>query len=230
MQTATGAGFTNPLYGDAGVIGLPAMPKERGGKFMAKGAKLTRKQLLKEPDQFITTTGRMIRWARSHRRSLVWGTGAFLALVVALVGYAALSERLEQRAHDRFRELSERYSAKLESDGPRAAFEDVKEDFESALDSYGGKDAAVPARFAFADICMEAREPELALRHLRQSLKDFEEDPFYRYLVLDKMGHAYLALEAYPRAIEVFEQVAARKDFFLQDEALFLLGGIYEET
>lgn len=197
---------------------------------MAKGAKLSRKQLLKEPDQFITTTGRMIRWARSHQRSLLWGTGGFLVLVVAIVGYIALSERLEQRAQDRFRGLMDRYSAKLESDGAKAAFDDVKEDFEGALDSYGGKDAAVPARFAFADICMEAREPELALRHLRQSLKDFEKDPFYRYLVLDKMGHAYLALKVYPRAIEVFEEVAARKDFFLQDEALFLLGGIYNET
>jgi hypothetical protein len=43
---------------------------------MAK-KRTTRKQLLKGPDEFITQTGKAIRWARANTKPLIYGTCAF---------------------------------------------------------------------------------------------------------------------------------------------------------
>lgn len=195
-----------------------------------KGAKLSRKQLLKEPDQFITFTGRVIRWVRSHTRPLAYGAAAFFAAVILAAGWAALSERREEQARQQFEDLLDRYASAEAAEGAEAALQAVETDFRRALEDYGGKDAAVPARFAFADICLKGGDPEQALVHLRRSADDFADDAFYRYLVVNKTGHAHLALKDYPRAVEAFEEVASRQGFFLRDEALFLLGEIYGET
>ena len=53
---------------------------------MAKN-RVTRKQLLKGPDEFFTTTGRLINWAREHTIGLIWGGGIFLALVLFISFY-----------------------------------------------------------------------------------------------------------------------------------------------
>ena len=44
---------------------------------MAKQKRVTRKQLLKEPDEFITTTGRIIAWGRKYTRQVAYAAGAF---------------------------------------------------------------------------------------------------------------------------------------------------------
>ena len=48
---------------------------------MAKTAK-TRKQLLKDPDQFITFSGKLIAFGRSNSKTLLIGAGIVVALVL----------------------------------------------------------------------------------------------------------------------------------------------------
>jgi len=49
---------------------------------MAK-KRVTRKQLLKEPDEFITFTGKLIRFGRAHHKELTYAVCAVFIIVIA---------------------------------------------------------------------------------------------------------------------------------------------------
>ena len=65
---------------------------------MAKQKRVTRKQLLKKPDEFITTTGRIIRWGRQYTRQVAYAAVAFLLFLVVITGYRYYSNNAENRA------------------------------------------------------------------------------------------------------------------------------------
>ena len=47
---------------------------------MAKIRKKTRKELLKEPDEFITISGKLIRFAVAHKNQLIYALGVIVAV------------------------------------------------------------------------------------------------------------------------------------------------------
>ena len=53
--------------------------------------KISRKQLLNEPDEFITTTGRIIRFLQDNRRQVVlYGIIVLAVLAAGFLGYSYL--------------------------------------------------------------------------------------------------------------------------------------------
>jgi hypothetical protein len=77
---------------------------------MAKKRKKTRKELLKEPDEFMTLTGKVIGFAVEHKTQLTYGLGIIhktqltyglgiiLALVIIVSGVRFFSIRAEKKA------------------------------------------------------------------------------------------------------------------------------------
>ena len=62
-------------------------------------AKIDRKKLLKEPDEFLTLSDRAVRWARTHTRPLTIGVCAALAGMILVLGIQAyLNHRQAQGA------------------------------------------------------------------------------------------------------------------------------------
>ena len=55
--------------------------------------RVTRKQLLKEPDEFISFTGKLIQFSRQHDREITYAVSAFFIIVVALAAFRFFSNR-----------------------------------------------------------------------------------------------------------------------------------------
>ena len=64
---------------------------------MAK-VKKTRKELLKEPDEFITTTGKLIRWAVKYQTQLTYGLIAVVVVAIGVSTYRYFNARAEAQA------------------------------------------------------------------------------------------------------------------------------------
>ena len=60
----------------------------------------TRKQLLKEPDQFITFSGKLIAFGQSHLKTILIFTGTLLALLLVAVTVRQVMDRNENRASE----------------------------------------------------------------------------------------------------------------------------------
>ena len=103
--------------------------------------KITRKELLKEPDQFITFSGRLIAFGQRYGRQLTY---AVVALLVLLAGYTAVRyfiARAENRAFALLDQYSAEYRQALPSKGPQAALEAVEKGFNGLVDTYGDRRA-----------------------------------------------------------------------------------------
>lgn len=187
------------------------------------GNKMSRKELLKEPDQFITVSGRLIAFGRRHQRPLIYGAAAVLVLLVAFTAVRYFTARAENRAFALLDAHTAQYRQRLAAEGPQAALEAVADDFESLIADYGGRTGGRLARVRYGDVCYAAGRYERAVELYRGALADFEDEPFYRSLLLTGLGYAYQQQGDAARAAEFFGRVVEAPDAPLRDESLFML-------
>ena len=196
---------------------------------MAK-KRVTRKQLLKEPDEFITFSYRMIRLGVAYRQHLMIAVGVFCAAVLVYVGMQYVSARSRAKAFNLLENAVARYDRELAENGPAKALAEVEGDFELILKKYGSNAGGRMARLTFAQYHFSAGGAERAIQLYDAALADFEDDPLYRSLVLSGLGYAHSLKGDGPTAISYFEQVVSGTVAGLKGDALFNLGLLYART
>jgi tetratricopeptide (TPR) repeat protein len=196
---------------------------------MAKGA-ATRKQLLKEPDQFITFSGKLIAFGRSNLKTILISTGILLALLIVVVTVRQISHRNENRASERVEKAVAKYSAALQDTNPKTAYDRIKTDFEEIFDVYGSKNAVKIARIVYGDISYKAGDADTAIAMYTKALDDFNQSPALKNIVLSGLGYAFVLKKELPQSIRYFEMISADKENTMKSGALFNLAWLYEET
>ncbi|MDX2451872.1 tetratricopeptide repeat protein [Desulfosarcina sp.] len=194
---------------------------------MAKRA-ATRKQLLKEPDQFITFSGKLIAFGRSNFKIILIITGILLSLLLVLVTVRQISHRNENRASALVEQAVAKYSAALQDSNPQTAYDRIKTDFADIFDTYSSKNAAKVARIIYGDISYNAGDADTAITMYTHALNDFSQFPALKHIVLSGLGYAFALKAEYPRSIQYFEMISADKDNTMKSGALFNLAWLYE--
>ncbi len=190
--------------------------------------KPTRKELLKEPDQFITFSGKMIEFAQRHRRPLTYAAVAIACVTVIFTATRYFIARAENRAFSLLDHHTAQYQQAIQEKTPEEARAQVREGFEALIADYGGRAGGKLARIRYADICDAAGDTDRAIELYRQALTDFADEPFYRALILNSLGYAHAQKQDWDAAIGYLKQVADLPDAPLRDKALFVLAGIYD--
>lgn len=196
---------------------------------MAKGS-VTRKQLLKEPDRFITFSGRVIAFGRSNLKTILIGAGVLLVLLIAVAGLRQISDRNENRASQLVEKALATYSAALSDTDPKTAYERVQSDFSDIFDQFGSKNAVKIARIVYGDISYKAGDADTAIAMYSRALDDFGQFPALENMVLSGLGHAYMLKKEYPQSIRYFEMIMANEEKTMRSGALFNLAWLYEST
>ena len=138
--------------------------KKDNGGIMAKQKRVTRKQLLKEPDEFMTTTGRIIRWGQQYARQLAYAAGAFLILMVVIAGYRYFSNNAENKAFLLLDQAVGKYETQKAGMDVLAAYEAAREDFEYIIRKYDNTEGGKLATVVFAGISYDAGDAEKAIQ------------------------------------------------------------------
>ena len=108
---------------------------------MAK-KRITRKELVKKPDEFITLTGAVIQWAQKNTKSLAYGVGTFFIIVLLLAGYRFYAENRERAAGALLSQSITAYEEALRHEKtPVEALAKVQPDLERLIDDFAGCDA-----------------------------------------------------------------------------------------
>ncbi len=108
---------------------------------MAKRKRVTRKQLLKEPDEFLTFSRRLLLFVLENKVKIATGLGAFFAVIIVFSGIQYFSDRAEDKAFALIGQGVDKYETLLKDDGPEKAYTDVQPDFQLILDKYSEKNA-----------------------------------------------------------------------------------------
>ena len=196
---------------------------------MAKKQKKTRKELLKEPDEFISLSGKLIGFAAAYKTQLTYGLGIILALVIIFSGIRFFSIRAENTAAALLESSLTEYNSLRAAKKPDAVYDAVSGGFQNILQKYGEKNTAKIARLIFANICYDAGKYEQAISLYNTSLKDFETHPMIHSQILSSLGYAYEQQNEYSTAVDYFEKISSAPGQNLKDEALYHLGRLYNK-
>lgn len=195
---------------------------------MAK-KRVTRKQLLKEPDEFITTTGKLIAWARENTKLLVYGLTAFFLLIITLSVYRYFEEKKLDTAQMMFSQVITKYQVELDKKDPALALTAVEEDFDLLIQDYGSKPIGQLGCIFYGHINVAAQRYDRAIELYRKALDHLGNDSSLSGIVLNGLATAFQQKGEYPKAIEYYGKVVEIKGSVLKDASLFQMGRLYEQ-
>jgi tetratricopeptide (TPR) repeat protein len=196
---------------------------------MAKRKKVSRKKLLKEPDEFITLSGKLIQFGIQYQKQITYTVGVVVALLLLFAGYRFFSARSENIAMRQLNQAVAKYEVALQNGDPKQAFQKVADDFQNVLSRYENRKGGNLAGVIFADICFDAGKYNRAIELYTKAQDNFKDHPILYNLILSGLGYAYEQINENERAASYFEKIATSENQALHDEALFNLGVLYEK-
>lgn len=195
---------------------------------MAKGKKISRKQLLKEPDEILTTTARLFQFTLRHRYPILFALAGLIliVLVVSAVRYHRIARENESFAV--MQVAWQNYRQQEQAADAQTAYQAVAADFEALLKRFEGTTGAKYGKLVFADISFEAGKTDQAIALYQEALDDVEA-PEIRNRILNGLAYAYEARGDAEAAIEHWRRILAGRSPAFQAEARFNLGRLYAE-
>jgi predicted negative regulator of RcsB-dependent stress response len=191
--------------------------------------KVSRKQLLKEPDEFITFSGKIISFLRTHRQPIIFCAAAFVVILVSIAGYRYMSARWENEASAAVHNTIAVYEqAQADGKTPAQALTAVEADLKDVLNRYDGQAAGQAGRLFYADALLAADRPGEAIDRYKAALGDYEAGTYLYYRILESLAQAHLAQKQYLAATDVLRKVADGTGEGMADAALFQLGLAFE--
>jgi tetratricopeptide (TPR) repeat protein len=194
---------------------------------MAKAKKVSRKELLKEPDEFLTFSRKLLNYIMANKKPLIGIAAGILLLLVIVAAVQYIGYRSENRAFALLSEVWGRYEAAVEEKTPAEAYGLVEGDFQTLLEGYGGTEAGKMGRVMYANIAYEAGKSDQAVKLYNAALAAFEGDPALKNLILSGLGYAHEQQQAYQASVDYFERIVAGESPVLKSEAYYNLGRLY---
>ncbi|NWF57553.1 MAG: tetratricopeptide repeat protein [Syntrophaceae bacterium] len=169
--------------------------------------KVSRKKLLKEPDEFISTTGKVIQYVKARQRQMTVAGVVVLLIIAAGAGIAAYLRWQEGKAlaaqYEGLSIYQEAYRASMENPAAdkKDEYQKALEKFKESLAFYGwGKTAQVTR--VFIGSCHAAlKEYEKAQAAYHQSL-----DGPFRSVALNGLAHLFEAQGDFAKALDYYRK------------------------
>ena len=193
---------------------------------MAK-SKVSRKKLLKEPDEFITFTGRLIQFIQEYSKHLIGGLAILFVIIAIVSSVRYVSAKNEAEASLLLAQAQKRYAEALSAGTAEDAFKKVETDFKEILEQYPRKNAGKQARLIFADICYDAEKIDKAIELYKTSLDDWKKFPAINNIVLNSLAYAFEKKKEFKTALTYYEKIISSNDPNQKDFAIYNSGRIY---
>lgn len=194
-----------------------------------KKKRLTRKELLKEPDEFMTTTGQIIRWAKANPKPIMYGVGAFLAIIVLVSLYGFYQDNRAQVSAELLSQILSQYGQASADGDPSQALAAVAPNFDRLVEKFDGQPAGKLGCLFYAHFCLKAKEPQKAAELYSKALKLLGDDPAMKPIILYGLASAHQAGGDTSEAISTYEKILSLETTTNKDSALFHLGRLYTE-
>ena len=194
---------------------------------MAK-KRVTRKQLLKEPDEFLTFTERAALFIREHDREFKYIAGAVAAILLIYIGINAGMGYINKKGQNAYNMAYNLMGAQNTSLNPKS--EELKrsaELFQKVLDDYGRSKASRLALPELAYIKMVEKQYHEAIPLYQEFLDKAPKNSPYQSLARIAIASCQEAREEFEQAIEILNQVTAQADDLFREQALFSLARIH---
>ena len=188
----------------------------------------SRKQLLKEPDEFLSFSGKLLAALIKYKVYAISGLGLLIAIVLLVSGINYMGNRAENQAFVLLEKGRSDYGKALASEGPEKAYESAAKNFQVIFKDYSGRDGGKLARIVYAGMAYDAGDFDKAVALYKDALADVDAYPGLRPFILSGLGQAYEAKKDYALAAQQFETITQGADPLLKEDAYLNLGLIYD--
>ena len=191
---------------------------------MAKKKRVTRKQLLKEPDEFLTLSGKVIRYV-SENQKLVFGIviGAVVVLLV-FAGFRYFSMVSERNAYAMFEQGRLQYLHEISGNKKAQAGGKAAEQFEKVINKYPSTNAARLSLIINADLSYYGKDYQKAIELYQKALEAFSGEGDIQKLIWNGLAHACEAKKDFRLAATYFQKITEAQEEFMKADAYYNLG------
>ena len=195
---------------------------------MAKKKRVTRKQLLKEPDEFLTFSAKTIQFAANHRKGVLGLAIGVVIAALAVAGFQYFSALSERHAYGMFEPARLSCLAELSGGGTPAAREETVKQLEKVIEDYPSTTAARFSLLLYGDLSYQAGNYDKAIELYEKAQAAFPEERVIQTLIWNGLGYAYEAKKDYKAAAAYFRKIAEGSGPFLKADAYESLGQMME--
>jgi len=195
---------------------------------MAKKKRVTRKQLLKEPDEFLTFSAKAIRFVSNNQKPVFGVIIGVVVVALAFAGFRYFSNLSERKAYEMFEQGRLHYLAEISGDKTAPAQEKATEQFEKVIREYRSTNAARFSLLVYADMSYHRGDYKKAIELYQEALGAFSGEGSIQKLILGGLAYAYEAEKDYKSAAEYFQRITDTQDEFMKADACYNLGRIME--
>lgn len=196
---------------------------------MAVKKRITRKQLLKEPDTFMTFTGKAVAFLTAHQKQIGYLAVGCLVAVIAVAGFWYFSGLSEDKAYALLNEGLTHYG-QAGPDQPEGHFNKVaRERLHQLVSEYGSTTAGKLGWKLYGDVSYEAGEYDAAVKAYETALNFLADYDSLSPLIWNSLAYAYEGKQDLNGAIQCWEKVTGFSGTVAKPDAYFNLGRMYEQ-
>jgi tetratricopeptide (TPR) repeat protein len=194
---------------------------------MAK-KRVTRKELLKKEDEFISLSTRIYRFAVEHKKKIQWTGICLAAIVVIILGISLYFRNLNQQALAAYNTAYRNLVSASSSQASEESMQRSIEELDRLVHDYGWTKMATFAIPQLAYLKFGQGKYEEAISLYKSYLEEIGDDSIYRPMAYFGIAACYEATADHQAAIRYLKKIIDYHDAFLKEEALYSLGRMYE--
>ena len=195
--------------------------------------RITRKELLRQPDQFITRSARVIAWVEMNAASILYGAGAVILAVVLIGGWFVWRTNRHARAEALLFEAMNAGGNGEVAQQDASLNDRMINGLQSLVRDYGGTPAAIQAYWNLGRLYFARAEYVAALEAFEQArsrLSD-SDNALMSAMISLNVAYAEEAQGSCEQALQNFESVLnAPAATWLRSEAYLGMGRCHEQS
>ena len=196
--------------------------------------RITRKELLRQPDQFITRSARVIAWVEMNATSILYSAAAVILAVILAGGWFVWRTNRHARAEALLFEAMNSGASGQVAQQDTLQNDEMIMALQALVRDYGGTPAAIQAYWNLGRLYFARAEYVAALEAYEQArtrLSDDGENALIGAMISLNVGYAEEAQGACEQALKNFESVLnAPAAPWLRSEAYMGMGRCHEQS
>lgn len=194
--------------------------------------KVSRKELLKEPDEFLTFSGKAILYIRENPRHALAVTILIVACLVGGVAYHTYRNHRETTSHELFLQASRDYEVAMNAAEPASPekLDKLLAQFDNIANNYGSLPAGEMALLYSGHVLSMKKDYQGALKRYLQVESTQLSREGLKELFWYHIAQTRMALKEYDQAADLFHTLSKDTDSPYRREAYVAIARIYELT
>src|SRR4030042_4350477 len=181
--------------------------------------KISRKELLKTEDEFITFSSKMIILAKEHKRELKFIGVGLVCLILVYLGINIYLRYINNKAQDAYNIAYYAISKNMGSETDKDSIKKSEELFNDVTEKYGISKVARLAIPELAYVDFLQQEYDEAISKYQEFLAKAPDGP-YKSLAETALAVCYEEKGDFDKAIQTLEHISSGPDDFFKEQAM----------